>query len=327
MIRSTRSESHSRAPAAGRSRVVHAVLSLGLAVLAGGSLAHAKLSVVATTPELGSIAVAIGGGAVSVLDLAKPTEDPHFVDARPSHIVTLNRADALVEGGAELEIGWLPPLVEGARNPRILPGAPGRIVASEGVQLLDVPASVDRSRGDVHAAGNPHFMMDPMNAKIVARHLTDSFCKLDAASCETYRSGLAGFESNLDARMKEWTALMAPHHGARIVTYHATWRYFAERFGLQSEIFLEPKPGIPPSPPHLAEVIGKMTQDGIKIILVEPYQPRKVAETVASHTAAVLVNVAQFPGGLPGTDKDYLKLMDANVRAIARALSAGPVAH
>jgi len=143
----------------------------GLGLLGGAGPAEAKLSVVATTPELGAVASAVGGDAVSVLTLAKPTEDPHFVDARPTHIVTLNRADALVEGGAELEIGWLPPLVEGARNARIQPGAPGRIAASEGIQLVDIPASFDRSRGDIHGAGNPHFMMDPRNAAIAARHM------------------------------------------------------------------------------------------------------------------------------------------------------------
>ena len=212
--------------------------------------------------------------------------------------------------------------MEGARNPKILPGAPGLIPASEGVQLIDVPASADRSKGDIHVAGNPHFMMDPLNAKIVASHITGSFCTLDASSCASYRSSLATFESRIDAKMKEWSALLSPFSGTPIVTYHSTWRYFAQRFGLKSEIFLEPKPGIPPSPPHLAEVINRMNADGIKVILVEPYQPRKVADTVASHTGATVVGVAQFPGALPGTDGDYVALMDANVKAIAAALAA-----
>lgn len=298
-------------------------LPLLLAMAASAGLACAKLSVVATTPEFGAIASAVGGDKVSVLNLAKPTEDPHFVDARPTHIVTLNRADALIEGGADLEIGWLPPLIEGARNPKILSGAPGRIVASDGIQLLDIPSSVDRSRGDVHAAGNPHFMMDPLNGKIVAAHIADSFCKLDASGCAAYRSNLAAFQGRLDEKTKEWSAQLAPYSGTSLVTYHSTWRYFAQRFGLKSEIFLEPKPGIPPSPPHLAEVIGKMTAQGIKIILLEPYQSRKVAEAVASHTGAKVVDVAQFPGARPGTDGDYLALMDANVKAVAAALAAG----
>jgi zinc/manganese transport system substrate-binding protein len=298
-------------------------LPLLVALAASVGLAQAKLGVVATTPDFGAVASAVGGDKVAVLTLAKPTEDPHFVDARPTHIVTLNHADALIEGGAELEIGWLPPLVEGARNPKILSGGAGRIVASDGIQLLDVPSTLDRSRGDVHAAGNPHFMMDPLNAKAVAAHLADAFCKLDATSCPAYRSNLAAFESRLDSKLQEWTARLAPFRGTAIVTYHPTWRYFAQRFGLKAEIFLEPKPGIPPSPPHLAEVIGKMNAEKVKVILLEPFQSRKVAETVASHTGGTVVDVAQFPGAKPGTEGDYLALMDANVQAIAAALAAG----
>ena len=304
------------------SRAATLACAIVLSLFAGGP-ALAKLAVVATTPELGAIAIAVGGASVAVTTLAKPTEDPHFVDARPSHIVTLNRADALIEGGAELEIGWLPPLVEGARNSRILPGAPGRIIASEGIQLLDVPASADRSKGDVHAAGNPHFMMDPLNARTVAHHLEDAFCKLDAPGCAAYKTNCAAFEARVNAMVKDWTGMLAPFSGAPVVTYHATWRYFAQRFGLKSELFLEPKPGIPPSPPHLADVIGKMNDQRIKLILIEPYQSRKVAETVAEHTGATIVSVSQFPGGVAGTEGDYLALMDANVKAIAKALGGG----
>src|SRR5262245_9825328 len=293
------------------------------ALAAAVGAAHAKLSVVATTPDLAAVASAVGGDKVGVVTLAKPTEDPHFVDARPTHIVTLNRADALIEGGAELEVGWLPPLVEGARNPKILPGAPGRIAASEGITLLDVPASADRSKGDIHATGNPHFMMDPVNARTVAGRIAESFCRIDTADCPAFRANLSAFQARIDGKMKDWTAQLSPFTGAPVVTYHATWRYFAQRFGLRSDIYLEPKPGIPPSPPHLAEVIGKMNEQKIRTILVEPYQPRKVAETVASHTAATVVDVAQFPGGRPGTDGDYVALMDANVKAIAAALAAG----
>ena len=294
-----------------------------VALAASAGLAQAKLSVVATTPDLGAIASAVGGDKATVLNLAKPTEDPHFVDARPSHIVTLNRADALIEGGAELEIGWLPPLIEGARNPKILAGAAGRISASEGVQLLDVPPSADRSKGDIHASGNPHFMMDPMNARIVAGNVAESLCRVDAADCAAFRSNATALQGRINAKMKEWSAALAPFAATPIVTCHSTWRYFAQRFGLKSEVYLEPKPGIPPSPPHLAEVIGKMTEQKIRVILVEPYQSKKVAETVASHTNATVVDVSQFPGGRPGTEGDYITLMDANVKAIAAALAAG----
>lgn len=291
-------------------------------LLAAFANASAVVRVVATTPEYGAIAAAIGGDKVTVANLAKPTEDPHFVDAKPSHIVTLNRADLLIEGGADLEVGWLPPLLEGARNPKIATGAPGHLRASEGIQLLDVPATLDRSQGDVHAAGNPHFMMDPVDARTVAGHIAETLCAIDAASCAVYKANLATFDAKLDAKLKEWEAALAPFKGTQIVTYHPTWKYFASRFGLVSDLYLEPKPGIPPSPPHLAEVIQKMTADHIRVILVEPFQSRKTAEAVADRTGGLVVDVCQFPGGLPGTKDDYIALMDADVKAIIAGLSA-----
>ena len=297
------------------------ILALAAAALIATDAA-ATLRVVATTPESGAIAAAIGGPKVSVATLAKATEDPHFVDAKPSHVVTLNRADVLIEGGAELEVGWLPPLVDGARNAKINAGSPGRVRASEGIALVDVPAALDRSMGDLHAAGNPHFMMDPMNGRTVAKHIADVFCSLDAASCATYKANLDAFDAALDAKMAEWTATLAPFKGTAIVTYHPTWKYFASRFGLVSDIYLEPKPGIPPSPPHLAEVIQKMQAGNIHVILVEPFQSRKTAEAVADKAGGTVVDVCQFPGGLPGTDNDYLKLLDVDVKAIAAALGA-----
>src|SRR5215208_4746554 len=167
--------------------------------------AAAALRVVGTTGEYSALASQIGGNRVSVTTIAKPTEDPHFVDARPSQIVALNRADVLIEGGAELEIGWLPPLLDGARNAKILAGAPGRIVASEGVQLLDIPLAADRSQGDTHVAGNPHFMLDPLNSKVVAEHIARAFTALDPAGAQLYRANATGFETALDTKMKEWT--------------------------------------------------------------------------------------------------------------------------
>ena len=293
-----------------------------LAGLLAAAPASAALKVVATTPEYAAVASAVGGSAVTVATLAKPTEDPHFVDAKPSHVVTLNRADVLIEGGADLEVGWLPPLLDGARNPKIATGAPGHIRASEGITLLDVPTVLDRSQGDVHAAGNPHFMMDPANARIVAEHIAKVFCAIDAASCAGYTSRLQAFEDGLDAKTKEWQAALAPFKGAPIVTYHPTWRYFAARFGLVSDVYLEPKPGIPPSPPHLAEVMKAMEARKIRVILVEPFQSRKTAEAVADRTGGRVVDVCQFPGGLPGTANDYIALIDADVRAIVAGLSA-----
>jgi zinc/manganese transport system substrate-binding protein len=290
--------------------------------LFASSRASATLHVVATTPEYGAIAAAIGGDKVVVATLAKATEDPHFVDAKPSHIVTLNRADLLIEGGADLEAGWLPPLLDGARNPKIAAGAPGHIRASEGIQLLDVPAVLDRSQGDVHAAGNPHFMMDPANARIVAEHIAKVLCSLDAASCPAYTSNLKVFTAKLEGKIKEWEAALAPFKGTPIVTYHPTWRYFVARFGLVSDLYLEPKPGIPPSPPHLADVMRKMNEGQIRVVLVEPFQSRKTAEAVADRTGATVVDVCQFPGGLPGTANDYIALIDADVKAIIAGFTA-----
>ena len=281
--------------------------------------AKGGLKVVATTPDYAALAAAIGGDRVSIKTLAKATEDPHFVDAKPSHIVKLNRADVLIESGADLEIGWLPPLVEGARNKKVLPGATGRIRGSSGVEMLDVPEVLDRAKGDIHALGNPHFLMDPLNAEIVVERLADVFCRLDTEGCPIYEKNLARFNEALDDKMQEWTEKLAPYRGTPLVTYHNTWRYFARRFQLQADTFLEPKPGIPPSPPHLAKVIQKMKEEGMKVILVEPFQSRKTAEVVGGHAEATVVDVAQFPGGLPGTD-DYFSLMDTVVNAVAGAL-------
>jgi zinc/manganese transport system substrate-binding protein len=283
--------------------------------------ARAVLRVVATTAEYGALAAEIGGDRVAVTTVAKPTEDPHFVDARPSQIVAMNRADVLIEGGAELEIGWLSPLLEGARNAKILSGAPGRLVASEGIQLLDIPLAADRSQGDTHVAGNPHFMLDPLNARIVVQHMARVFSALDPGGAATYNSRAAAFETSLDAKMKEWSAALAPFAGRQIVTYHPTWRYFSRRFDLESNTFLEPKPGIPPSPPHLAKVMEKMQAENIRVLLVEPYQPRKTADAVAARNHAQVVEVCQFPGGLPGTTT-YLELIDTVVKRVAQALAA-----
>jgi zinc/manganese transport system substrate-binding protein len=302
-------------------RNVRLFLTIFAISMAGVLPVSAALKVVSTTGEYGALASQIGGARVTVTTIAKPTEDPHFVDARPSQIVALNRADVLIEGGAELEVGWLPPLLDGARNPKIAAGGPGRIIASQGVQLLDIPLAADRSQGDTHVAGNPHFMLDPLNSKIVAQHIARVLTALDPAGAPVYKTNLATFETTLDTKMKAWTAALKPYAGRQIVTYHPTWRYFGRRFGLRADTFLEPKPGIPPSPPHLAKVMQKMKAENIRVLLVEPYQPRKTAEAVVSRTGGVLVEVAQFPGGIPGT-VTYFDLLDTVVKRVAQALAS-----
>jgi zinc/manganese transport system substrate-binding protein len=282
--------------------------------------ALAKLDVVATTPDLGSIAREIGGDHITLTVLAKPTEDPHFVDAKPSLIMKLNRADVVIEGGAELEIGWLPRLLDQARNTKLAAGAPGHVLCSQGVPLKEIPSTLDRSKGDIHAAGNPHYIVDPVNAKIVAKNIADAFCTLDEKSATAYRTNLQKFNDAIDAKLAEWLKILAPFKGQQVVAYHNSWLYFGDRFGLNIDLFLEPKPGVPPTPKHLAEVIVKMKLDKIHVILVDPYLDRRTAETVASKTDATVVDVAQFPGGVKGTEGGYIALMDYLVNAVAKAL-------
>ena len=292
-------------------------LSAGLIMLvAAASPAVAQLKVVATTPDLASVAREIGGNRVTVVALAKPTEDPHYVDAKPSHIVTLNRADALIEGGAELELGWLPPLLENSRNAKISAGAPGRIVASEGIKMLEIPTSFDRSKGDVHSLGNPHFMVDPVNVKIVARNIASHFSQIDPKNAATYNGNLGRFNSAVDAKYADWQKQLAPYRGAKIVTYHKDFLYFANRFGLNIVDELEPKPGIAPSPAHLAQVIGKMRSSNAKLVLVQPYQNRRTAETVARQANAVVIDTPEQPGAAPNTTS-YFDMMDNLVRTLA----------
>jgi zinc/manganese transport system substrate-binding protein len=305
-------------------KAMNSIKTAGLGVIAfvmAASSASAQLRVVATTPDLASVAREIGGDRVNVVALAKPTEDPHYVDAKPSHIVTLNRADALIEGGAELELGWLPPLLENSRNSKISAGAPGRIVASEGVKMLEVPTSFDRSKGDVHSLGNPHFMIDPVTVRIIARNIATHFAQIDPKNAATYNGNLARFNAKLDAKYADWQKQLAPYRGARIVTYHKDFVYLAQRFGLTIVDELEPKPGIAPSPAHLAQVIGKMKSSNAKVILVQPFQNRKTAETVARQTGATVLDISQQPGAVPNTST-YFDLMDNIVKTLAGGLGA-----
>src|SRR5213083_143603 len=281
--------------------------------------AQAKLNVVATLPDFGSLAREVGGDKIDIVVLAKATEDPHFVDARPSFVVSLRNADVLIDGGAELELGWLPPLLQNARNPKIEIGKPGRVQASQGIRLMNVPTNVTRAAGDVHALGNPHFMSDPIIAKAVAQHIAQSFSGVDAANAGFYEANYKKFEATINAKLQEWGAAMSPFKGQNVVAYHDSWPYFAHRFGLNIDIFLEPKPGIPPSPSHLVEVIAQIKAQHIKAIIVEPFHDRRIAEKVASATGVKVVEFSQFPGALPGTD-GYVRLIDTLVSRLAAAL-------
>src|SRR5213082_3633114 len=185
--------------------------------------AQAKINVVATLPDFGSLAREVGGDKVDVTVMAKPTEDSHFVDARPSFVVQLRTADVLIEGGAELELGWLPPLLQNARNPKIEVGKPGRVQASQGIRLMNVPANVTRAAGDVHALGNPHFTVDPIIAKAIAQHIAQAFSTVDSTNAATYDANYKKFEATINAKLQQWGATLLPFNGQHVAAYHDSW--------------------------------------------------------------------------------------------------------
>ncbi len=280
-----------------------------------------RLNVVAATSDFGAIAREIGGEAVAVTVLAQPGEDAHFVTPKPSYIAKLSRTDLLIEGGAELEVGWLPPLIEGSRNPRLVLGRPAHVACSEGLSLLEVPSIRDRAQGDIHAMGNPHYMTDPVNARQVAERIGNALAEEDPVHAEQYRAGLVAFTKRLDEKLAMWQKQLAPFKGTRLVAFHNSWPYFARRFNFTIDLFLEPRPGIPPSPSHLADIVGTMKREKIRVILIEPYQNRKTAETVAAKTGAVVLDFTQYPGGIKGTGAGYIELMDYLVGSLANELA------
>ena len=282
--------------------------------------AQAKLNVVATLPDFGSIAQEIGGERVKVTTIAKGTEDPHFVDARPSFIRVLNQADVLIEGGAELEIGWLPPLVNGARNRKILANEPGHLILSPTIRLLEVPTGpVDRSMGDVHPVGNPHFWLDPENGKIIASRIAQTFSTVDRGNASFYQANLKTFNDRIDKKIAEWTRLMEPYRGTKVVTYHKSFEYFAQRFGIEIIGQLEPKPGIEPTPTHINALIPRAKEEGVKLLMVEPFRPRKTPEYVAEAIGAKLLVIPEKVGGNEKA-RDYFSLFDYDIAQITSAL-------
>jgi zinc/manganese transport system substrate-binding protein len=294
--------------------------ALSLLTMAANARGAAKLQVVATTADLAAVARAVGGDAVEVTALARPTEDPHFVDAKPSFIRVVNQADVLIEGGASLEAGWLPPILDSARNPRVSAGAPGRVLAATGIALVEVPSALDRSMGDIHPQGNPHFMLDPVAAKTVAKNIETAFCAVDAQHCASYEASLAKLDATIDGKLAEWQAALAPYKGAKVVTYHKDFEYFFARFGMEVVDTLEPKPGIPPSPTHLAELIPKMRAEKVGLIVIQPFRERRNPDFVAQNTGARVLALPAMPDGaeVPG----YVELIDYDVRHLAAAFAS-----
>jgi zinc/manganese transport system substrate-binding protein len=289
--------------------LILALVAIGL-LYARTLPAYAKLSIVASTPDLGSIAREVGGDRVQVSSLAKGTEDPHFVDAKPSFIRILNQADVLIEGGADLEVGWLPPLIVNARNPKIQLGQPGRIIAADVLRLIEVPVGpIDRSLGDVHPYGNPHFTLDPLNGKLIARLLEERFCAVATSDCPVFKDNRKKFEDKIDGRMVAWQTKMARLRGVKAISYHKSFNYFAERFGLRIVNSIEPKPGIPPSAAHIRDLVAQMKAEGVRLILVEPNRERKTPSFLAEETGAKIALIPSMVGGTREA-QDYVSFFD-----------------
>lgn len=294
-----------------------------IAVLLAAPPGLAKLRVVTSHADLAAIALAVGGDRVEVANLCEPTQDPHFVDAKPSLMLKINKADLVVVVGLELETGWLPNLLMGARNPDVMPGRDGYLDTSTLVERKDVPAGrVDRSQGDLHPGGNPHFTRAPASGLRIAAGLARRLARLDPDGASTYRRNYAAFERQLKAAMKRWEKSLQPYRGAELVGYHKSWVYFAEWLGLKLELFVEPKPGIPPNPGHVAKVLKLMKARGIKALLQEEYFPGATSRLLASKTGAKLL---RMPGGAHiEKGESYVAYVDRQVRMVVKALEPKP---
>lgn len=298
------------------------LFSLGLTVipliLLTSLSASAKLGVVTTIPDLAAIAQEIGGDKVDVKSIARGDEDPHYLEPKPSYVVMANRADLLIEVGLQLESGWLPVLITQSRNPKIQSGNPGRLDASEGVKLLDVPTGgIDRSQGDVHPDGNPHYWLDPRNGLVIARSITTHLTALDSKNSDYYLSRLNQFKETLTEKIRGWEQAAAPLKGKRVVAYHKNFSYLTTWLGLSPLGYIEPKPGIPPSPAHTLELINIMNSQKTPFILTAGFYDMKAAQEISRMTDAKLLILPSSVGGAPGV-KTYTDLFDAIIRQLTQ---------
>ena len=301
-----------------------AILILGAALAVIGPMLPAasaadKIHVVTTIPDLKALTEEVGGNLVEVESLARGTQNAHEIEIRPSLMLKLRRADILVENGLELD-SWAEVAVQGANNPKIVRGAPGRVDVSRGIQVLDVPATrVDRSMGDVHPLGNPHYSLDPGMAPIITQNIVDGLARFAPEHRATFEKNRQAFLARLDEAMARWTRALEPFKGAKVVVYHPQWIYILTRFGLSQAATLEDRPGIPASPAHLTKVIRQMKEERIKMIIVEPWNDLKLATRVAEEAGAKAVVLASMVGGVKGADS-YIAAIDHNVNTLAQAL-------
>ncbi len=296
------------------------ILVLALMYVSAPAFAQSKLNVIATTEDLASIAREVGGDRISVEALARGYQDPHFVEAKPSFILKLQKADVLIAVGRELEIGWLPPLVQQSRNSKIQPGAEGYLDASLDAQILEIPTGqITRAMGDVHPLGNPHYWLEPENGKRIAKSIADKFSQLRPNDRAAFQQRLADFTTRLDAAEKRWLADMAPYKGTKMVTYHRSFPNFAERFGLVIIGYVEPRPGIPPTPQHTLDLINEMKRQNVKLVLVEPYFDLKTPNAIGRETGAEVLVLPPSVGGVKDVT-DYFKLFDYDVKLVVDAI-------
>jgi len=299
---------------------VYLTLFIGCLLTALPAAAQSKLNVIATTEDLAAIAREVGGDHVTVDSIAKGYQDPHFVEAKPSFILKLQKADLLILVGRDLEIGWLPPLIQQSRNSKVQVGADGYLDASQQARILDIPqGQVTRAEGDVHPQGNPHFWLDPENAKIVAREIFDKFSRFRPNDKSFFEQRLNDFNNRLNEAEKRWVAMMAPYKGLKVVTYHRSYSNFADRFGLNIVGYVEPKPGIPPTPQHTLELINDMKKNNIKIVLVEPYFDLKTPNAIGRETGAEVLVMPPSVGGAKDIT-DYFKLFDYDLNLLVNAI-------
>jgi ABC-type Zn uptake system ZnuABC Zn-binding protein ZnuA len=301
-------------------RTIRFGVAIVAALAASAHVTAAQPRVVTTTEDLAALVREVGGDRASVEALARGYQDPHFVEAKPSFILKLHGADLLVLVGRELEIAWLPPLVTQSRNARIQPGGPGYLDASMGVRILEIPTGqITRAMGDVHPQGNPHYWLDPANGRVIARAIAAALARLSPADRPYFDQRYADFDRRLAEAERRWAATMAPYNGTKIVTYHRSWPNFTERFGLDVIGYVEPKPGIPPSPAHTIDLIEEMKRQGIKLILVEPYFDLKTPESIARAVGGKVLVLAPSVGGVKEAS-DYITLFDYDVNLVAATL-------
>ncbi len=277
------------------------------------------IKVVTTTPDMKSITEWIGGSKVSVSSIATGYQNPHFVDPKPSYIISLSGADLFVTVGLDLESGWSPQLLTSSRNTKIQKGAAGYVDASAGVALLQIPSSVNRAEGDIHIFGNPHYWLDPLNGKTIARNIANGLERVDPANKAFYEANLVTFNKKIDDKLKEWLGKMASFKGTKIIAYHNEWVYFETRFGLQIVDFMEPKPGIPPSPSQLVKVIKEIKSDNIRVIISSPYFSTSSSDMVCKQTGAKQLTLGTSVGAFDSI-KNYFDLFDYNINQLIAAL-------